>query len=305
MSSGGIFSKFSNYFKSKKNGNLAYKQLINNSKIFDLLYDITYSDDKIIEGHLIDYCNMCANLDIDNAKKIDCVVPIGETVIYIASCKQKLNNAKLFIVFTNYRIFIIGGNKFGLYNYESIGVFQLINKSLITQIVNFNGVVLSIDVNQTELNIIYSIVKNVQYRNSVIAEKTKYLCGVVPIYQNLNKINSGISIDKDKNIVFHNKKANNYICKYSDILNYELLENNVAVLSRKTDKENHSMKFVKKECNVMTFRITLVSNQVFLIDILEPNIFGASYSHTDTNYIENYNFAKEIIDKLDSLNYGL
>ena len=132
-----------------------------------------------------------------------------------------------------------------------------------------------------------------------------YLCGICPVYQKLNKINSGVSIDKYNNVVFHNKKVDNYLCKYSDILNYELLENNVAVLSRRTKESSHSMKFVKKECNKMSLRITLSNNKVINIDILEQNVFGSSYLHTDHNYISNFNFVKEIFDKLDSINPDL
>lgn len=300
-----IFNRVNNFINSKKSANELYKQKLSNSSLFQLNYDIVQNNDYLVEGHWYDYCNMCPNLNIDKAKIIDSVIPINETVINIIFCTQKINNENFFIVFTNYRWFIFSNIKYMLYKYEDIKIFELINKSLMTQIVNLNGVILGLDISQKDLNIIYSLIYNLEYRNYLIKEKISYLCGINPIYQKLSRINSGISIDKDNNIVFHDKKEKNYICKYQDILNYELLEDNVAVLSRRTKETNHSMRFGKKECNRMCLRITLKNNQIFNIDILEPTMFGTSYLHTDKNYIDNYNFVKEIFDKLDSINPDL
>ena len=62
------------------------------------------------------------------------------------------------------------------------------------------------------------------------------------------------------------------------------------------------MPFTKKECMQITLRVTLVNNQVFEIVILEPSTFNNTYSHTNSIYMKNYSFGKEIMDKLDSLN---
>ena len=42
--------------------------------------------------------------------------------------------------------------------------------------------------------------------------------------------------------------------------------------------------------------------KTFEINILEPKIFNDTYSHEETTYRRYYEFGKEIINKLDSLN---
>ena len=189
-----------------------------------------------------------------------------------------------------------------IFNYQDVHTFELISKSLMSQIVNFNGIVLGLDTSQNNLNVIYGLITDTNYRNSYILEKTKYLCGIVPIYQRLNKINSGISIDKDNNVVFHDKKIYNYAYRYQDILNYELLEDGIVVLKKKTFEQDHAIKSVKQNCVSISLRVTLISNQIFEISILEPTTFSNAYSHMSSTYIETMNFAKEVIDKLDELN---
>ena len=83
------------------------------------------------------------------------------------------------------------------------------------------------------------------------------------------------------------------------------MEHNTPVIKKKTNNQDQSMKFSKKECAKISIRVTLINNQTFEIIILEPTLFINTYNHMDSTYIKNYNFAKEIIDKLDSLNPNL
>ena len=83
------------------------------------------------------------------------------------------------------------------------------------------------------------------------------------------------------------------------------MEDNTPVLKRKTREQSHAMGFTKKECSKMTMRVTLNDGNIFEIEILDQKIFGGTYDHNDTNYINHFKFAKEIMDKLDSLNTEL
>ena len=80
------------------------------------------------------------------------------------------------------------------------------------------------------------------------------------------------------------------------------MEDNTPIIKRKTNEQSQAMGFSKKECMQMTLRVTLINNQVFEINILEPTAFNSTYSHTDSRYIDEFNFVKEIMDKLDSMN---
>ena len=299
-----VTNKVTNFVNEKKKEWELYNQMINNSLLFTLDKEIN-NKDFINDGNITEYKEMCVYLNDSKAAEIDKLISLDEIVIYIAQIEQKKDNQILIMILTNLRIIIMKDNLYNEFGYSDIKIMQLINKSFMTQIINFNGIILGIDVNQNDLNVIYNLITNLEYRNAYINEKIKYLCGIKPIYQRLNSINSGISIDNNKNIVFHNKKINNYLCRYDDILNYELLEDNTPVLKRKTNDENTSMPFSKKECMQIKLRVTMINNQVFEIIILEPSAFNNTYSHTNSIYMKCYNFGKGIIDKLDSLNEKL
>ena len=297
-----IINKITSFVNEKKKAYELYNQRVNNSLKFNLNMNINIGDENIHEGKITEYKEMCVYLNDKQALAIASLIPLNETVIYIVQMTQKIDNQIYFMVLTDLRIIILKDNLYSEMGYNNITAFELINKSLMSQMINFNGVILGIDVNQDDLNVLYSLLVNIDYRNNYINEKKRYLCGINPIYQRLNKINTGISIDSDKNIVFHNKKINNYLCRYDDILNYELMEDTTAVMKRKTNNENTSMPFTKKECMQISLRVTITNNQVFEVIILEPSTFNNTYSHTGSTYMKNYNFGKELMEKLDSLN---
>lgn len=300
-----VTNKINNYIDTKKKEQELYNNMLNNSNTFILDNNIAIDENNLILGNVYEFNEMCPYINIDISKLIDYLTPLNETVLDICHITEKKDNQEYFMVFTNIRIIIMNKEKYHNYNYSDIITLSLIKKSLMSQIINFNNIIIEIDVNEVELNNIYNLITNINYRNNIIIEKTKYLCGINPIYQKTNKIKSGISIDANNNIVFHDKKINNYLCNYNDILNYELMEDNTPVLKKKTRNQSQAIGNAKKECYKMSLRITLTNNQVFEISILEPNTFNSSYSHMDKTYIEYYNFAKEIIDKLETYNKEL
>ena len=299
-----VTNKVSNFVNEKKKEWELYNQTIDNSLLFTLDKAIQ-NNNSVNEGNITEYKDMCPYINDNQANNISNLIPLNEIVFYIVQVEQKKDNQVLIIILTNLRIIIMKDNLYTELGYSDIKVLQLVNKSFMTQVINFNGIILGIDLNQNDLNVFYNLITNMEYRNTYINEKIKYLCGIIPVYQRLNIINSGISIDNNKNIVFHNKKVNNYLCRYDDILNYELLEDNTPVIKRRTNDDNTSMPFSKKECMQIKLRVTMINNQVFEINILEPSTFNNTYNHMNSTYIKNYNFGKEIMDKLDSLNEKL
>ena len=293
-----VTNKVSNFVNEKKKEWELYNQTIDNSLLFTLDKTIQ-NNNSVNEGNITEYKDMCPYINDNQANIISNLIPLNEIVFYIVQVEQKKDNQVLIIILTNLRIIIMKDNLYTELGYSDIKVLQLVNKSFMTQVINFNGIILGIDLNQNDLNVFYNLITNMEYRNTYINEKIKYLCGIIPVYQRLNIINSGISIDNNKNIVFHNKKVNNYLCRYDDILNYELLEDNTPVIKRRTNDENTSMPFSKKECMQIKLRVTMINNQVFEINILEPSTFNNTYNHMNSTYIKNYNFGKEIYKKKD------
>lgn len=300
-----ITDKVNTFIDNKKKEQELYNTVLNNSTTFNLDKDITIDNNNLVTYNMYEYNEMCPYSNLEISKIIDGITPLNETILNISHATGKKDNQEFFLVFTNFRIILMNKLKYKELNYQEITNFSLITKTFMSQIVNINNVVLAIDVNEAELTNIYNLATNINYRNNITLEKTKYLCGINPIYQNINKIGSGISIDANNNIVFHDKKINNYLYNYENILNYELMEDNTPVLRKKTLEQSQAMGFSKKECYKMSLRVTLTNNQVFEITILEPAAFNNSYSHTDKTYLEYYNFAKEIIDKLETFNKNI
>lgn len=298
----GVFNSISDTVSKKVKENDLYKSELDKSNVFILDNDLVIDENSLIEGNWYEYNSMCVYIDIDYAKKIDGIIPINEVVLFIAQVISKKDNLKYFMVLTSNRIIILDKEKYNYYNYHDINKIELIANKMMCKIIKFNDIVLELDTSQKDWEIFYSIITNNDYRNKYINYKKQYLCGIEPVCQFINKIGSGISIDNDNNIVFHDRKERNYLCKYNDILNYELLEDNNVVLKRKSKDGNSTLGLVKKDCYRMCIRVTLTNNQLFEIVILEPTTFNSSYPHTDNNYIYNYDFVKKIFDKLDDMN---
>ncbi len=301
MNIGNIFNKIGSYIDTKKEENRIYNELVNNSLVFTNFSNYTKNNNICNEGRCEEYMLLCPNLNKEYAMILDSIVPIYETALFILYTTQKKDNKNYVLVFTNYRIFVIDKTTYTILNYQDIKLFDIISKSLMTQIINFNNIILGVDTNKDNIENVERFFKDSTNRYELINNKTKYLCGIVPVYQRLNKINSGISIDNNRYVVFHDRKEKNYKVLYDDILNYELMEDGIVVLKKKTMDASHSMKSVKQSCSTITLRVTLKNNEMFVITLLESSAFASTYNHTDQTYINNFNFSKEIIDKLDSL----
>lgn len=162
-----------------------------------------------------------------------------------------------------------------------------------------NNILLEVTGNDSKINTLISILTNNQERENIINEKTKYLCGITPSYQRINDIYSGISIDNNKNIAFHTKE-NNYLYHYLDISHYEILLDNSVILST-SNMTNTKISNFQNNCYQISIRVFAKDNTIINMPILEPNSFNTKYQRNDTVFQKNFNFAKEIIEKLISL----
>ena len=102
-------------------------------------------------------------------------------------------------------------------------------------------------------------------------------------------------------VVFHDQKINNHIVKYSDIQEYEIVEDNTTMLAGKNYDPKKGISSSKSECFWMNLKVTLNDGKTFDIPIIFPNAMKKSYSHYDERYRKCYEFTKEIIDKLNTL----
>ena len=301
-----LFDKIKESFRKKSEEEEQINQMIENSQLFNLDKDLVVNEEAH-EGSISEYKSLCAYLNNDKAKKIASIITTGEEVLCIVDAVQRKNNEEIFIIYSSKRVLLIN-NKTNKYLESDAGLItkiEVIKSSLMTQLVNMNDVILDINLSKNDFNLFYNIIKDPNARNQLYAERVKYLCGITPVFQTFNALNTGISIDANNMVVFHDRKINNYPCKYEDLKEYEIVEDNVVMMSRRTLEHKTTIGSSKSECIGMNFRVTLKDGTVYEIPIIFPNAFKTPYNHYDSKYVKCFDFAKSLIDKLDSLNKDL
>ena len=287
-----IKDKINNIKKENENYNIS----LNNSIIFDNLKPLTQYNNYITEKNINYIIQNSPDINKEKATLICKLIPIDETFISISYTKEIKTNTEYYILLTNKYIWIISNNGYKIINYSNINSCTIIKNNLMSKIINFNNIILEINGNNESINNFINILTNENYRNQIILTNTSYLCGIIPIYQKINYLNSGISISNDKNIVFHTKDFN-YKYNYQNITNYEIMLDNTTITSKEKRTNITSM---QNSCYTISLRITTKDKQ-FLIPILEQNSLGSKYNYQDSVYQKNIKFAYELIYKLDEL----
>jgi len=242
--------------------------------------------------------NNCPDLNEDKANLIAQIIPLEETYLSVFYAKEILTNQEFYIIPTNQYIWIINEKNFGAFHYQN-NQCQIIKNNLMSKTILFNNILLEVNGTDNKINTLLDIILNPEKRNLLIQEQTKYLCNIIPNFQQINKIGTGISIDNQLNIVFHSKNEN-YKYHISEIQNYEILLDNQVIFSKNITTSSKITTF-QNDCYQITLRITTTNNNVFILPILEPNAFGTKYQRRDSLFQNNLNFAKSIIQKLESL----
>ena len=202
------------------------------------------------------------------------------------------------LVDTSKSIWIANTEKYKTISYQDIQYCTIIKNNLLSKIININNILLEANGNNEKINNFLKIILSEENRSKEIEKETKYLCGIVPIYQKINENNIGISIDCNKNIVFH-LNNNNYKYNISEITNYELLIDRNPIITKNQISKKNITGFQNK-CNSITLKITL-QNTIIEMPILELDSLGRNYSINDTKFLKSMNFGKEIINKLEEI----
>lgn len=288
-----------NKYNEKREENNYYNQLLQTTTTFQNLFPIKEKITEPSEYKITYITNDSPDLNKDKATIITSLIPLDETYLTTIYTKEILTNQEYYLIPTNKYLWVINQKYYGAYSYENLNC-QIIKNNLMSKTILLNNILLEANGTDTKLQTFLSIINNKEQREIIIKDKIKYLCGITPIYQKINSIGSGISIDKDSNIVFHSKNQN-YKTNYSEINSYEILLDNQVIYSSKSNTASKITTF-QNDCYQISIRITINNNQLFQIPILEPNTFNTKYQRHDTIFQNNLNFAKNIIEKIESLN---
>ena len=293
-----IKDKITTKMNTIKEENEKLKELLENTTTFQNLFPIPTLNIETKEYKISTITNECPDINKEKAQMISNLIPIDETYLTIIYSKELKTSIEYYIIPTNKYLWVINNNSYGIFPYVNLNC-QIIKNNLMSKIILLNNILLEINGNDTKINTLISILTNPTLRENIIKEKTNYLCGIIPIYQKINSIKSGISIDNNLNIVFHNKEQN-YKCTPNDISYYELLLDNSIIYSSKNNTANKITNF-QNNCYQISIRIILKNEQTIILPILEPNTFNTKYQRQDTIFQKNISFAEELINKLKSL----
>lgn len=275
-----------------------YKELLEETMTFQNLFPIPNLSIKPSEHKIFTITNECPDINKEKATLIAKLIPIEETYLTTIYTKEIKTNQEYYLIPTNKYLWVINTTTYGVYPYQNL-TCEIIKNNLMSKKILLNNILLEANGTDIKINTLIEIMTNSTIREKIIKEKTNYLCGITPIYQKINSINSGISIDNKFNIIFHNKDKN-YKFSITDIAYYEILLDNSVIFSNNNNISNKITSF-QNSCYQISIRFTTKNNQIITLPILEPNQFNTKYQQHDTLFQTNLNFAKELIDKITSL----
>lgn len=292
-----LLKNIQNKYTTMKQENDNLDTLLNQTTTFQNLFPLPLLKDNYLEQRISFIKNNCPNINEEKAKIISNIIPIQETYLEVFYAKEIISNKEYYLIPTNKYLWVISQTSYGAYSYQNLSC-QVIKNNLMSKIILMLNVLLEVNGSSQKIETLINIINDNTIRNSIIQEKTKYLLGITPIYQKINKLNAGLSIDSNNNIVFHNKE-DSVKCTPNEITNYEILLDNQVYFS-KSSSSSSTMSSFNTSCFQINIRIT-TPNKIFTIPILEPNSFGTKYNNHDSNFTYSINFAKEIISKIQSL----
>lgn len=281
-----------------KEENKNYNIQLNNSTHFIGLQPLPKLPEKKNEKNINTILETCPDLNKEKAIIINKIIPTTENYLTIIYAKEIITGNDYWLIPTEKYLWIINEKEYGVLLYQNIKICNIIKNNIMSKNINLNNVILEINGNDEKINNFINILKDKNIREKIIQEKTAYLCNITPIYQNINKIGSGISIDTNNNIVFHTNK-DNYKFNIKDLTNFELLVDNNPILSKNSTRNTH-ITSSQNTCYSISIKITIQDTYI-MIPILEPNSLGKKYTIKDSIFQQNMNFAKEIINKLQTL----
>lgn len=242
--------------------------------------------------------NACLTINVDNAKVVNKLIPIDETILDVKTGKEAKTEIEYVLVATDKRLWIANKNEYVTMEYGAIRDCEIVNKGLMSQGCKFDNNAFTIDGNEADVKKFFDLLKNPDYRRDVTSRKVAYLCGIVPQKQVINMNLKGITLGANGAVVLHNNPENKVI-NIKDIVTVELRVNDSAALVKgRTDSSNFMSS--PMEARKMSVKLILSMGE-YTIETMPQNMMNTSYKREDNIYAVNYEFAKKVVDTLAEL----
>ena len=182
-----------------------YHKLLSTSQVINGLLTLPTEINPNNKIDPADIVNNCPDLNDTKAKLIINTIPIDELPLVVIYTKEIKSNKEYYFVPTTRFLWII--NQYGYLKYEYSNVtMRIIKSGLMSKSVYFNNHMM--EMNGDKVDYLSNLINNKELRNQEIINKLATLCGVNPKLRIINNIGTGISVDNQRNIVFHTKDLN-------------------------------------------------------------------------------------------------
>ena len=241
--------------------------------------------------------NNCPDLNENKAKIILNTLPMNELHLCVLYAKEVKTNNEYYFVPTTKCLWIMSQVGYIKYEYNNL-TMNVLKGGLLSKIVKINNYIFEITGDKIEY--LNNIISNETFRQEEISKVNNTLYGLEPTLRIITSVESGITMDANRNIIFHTKEFSK---KYniSELDNYELYLDNNPIIEKRT-KMQVRITAAKNSCYEMKLKITPKNDVAFFVQILPRSVFEKMYQNTNAEYINSFKLAREIIDLLDELN---
>lgn len=241
--------------------------------------------------------NLCPDLNEKDAVILRSVIPIDEiclSCLYAIECKSSV---KFYFVATTKYLWLINIDGYLKYCYSDLSL-TVVKNGLLSKTLSISNMLFDVNGTSDSIVLFIKLLQDATYRENLIQQKLLMFCDTIPCVFYLNNIDSGISIGKNYEVVFHTKTFH-YKYSISDIKNYELLLDDMVIREKKSNRRVR-ITANKNSCYEMVLRIT-TNEREFVLPILEKSAFVSLYSSTSVEFMESKKFANKLVDLLDNM----
>lgn len=282
-------------YKKIQEENALFNKLLETTGTISKLEDIPIIEKKDITISYKDIMDICPDLNDNKAVLIRGLLPIDEVYLTVMYAKECKTNKEYFLVPTNKYLWVISVDKYVKYLYENLNA-EVVKNNLMSKVLNLSNILLEVNGGEEKISDFMKIINDSEYRIKLSTEKLEKFCGMIPKVSLINDIGTGISMDDEKNFVFHTKDFN-YKYNIKDIKNYELMLDDNVVMEKRSSRRVR-MTANKSSCYQMNIRIS-TPDKTFLLPIIAKSTFTEVYQSTSVMYMNGRSFAEKIINLLD------
>ncbi len=262
-------------------------------------YEIKNPDSQVGKEQII--LNACLTISVENAKIVNQLLPIEETVLDVKTGKEAQTEIEYAFVITDQKLWVLNKNEYITYAFTEIKNFEIINKGLMNQGVKFNDNAFILDGREADIVRFSNILLNADFRAETAIRAKNYLCGVIPKKQVLNMKLKGMTLGQNGELVLHNS-PDNRLTRLSDVTGVALLINDTVCLMRGKN-DSGSITSSPMEARKMSVKV-IFSMGEYVIETLPQSMMNTTYKREETTYRTNYEFSKQLVETIAELIKG-